>query len=80
MTNRNNNSKTEPSCSIEAILEEFPDAEVVNLGELYCQCEAKHSYGLICIYCKKRVEVTAAPIRVCNCEHGHNNCTCDGGQ
>ena len=80
MTNRNNNSKTEPSGSIEAILEEFPDAEVVNLVELYCQCEAKHSYGLICIYCKKRVEVTAAPIRVCNCEHGHNNCTCDGGQ
>ena len=80
MTNRNNNSKTEPSGSIEAILEEFPDAEVVNLGELYCQCEAKHSYGLICIYCKKRVEVTGDPIRVCICEHGHNNCTCDGGQ
>ena len=32
MTNRNNNSKTEPSGSIEAILEEFPDAEVVNFG------------------------------------------------
>ena len=80
MTNRNNNSKTEPSGSIKAIMEEFPDAEIVNLGELYCQCKAKHSYGLICINCKKRVEITAAPIRVCNCEHGHNNCTCDGGQ
>ena len=80
MTNRNNNSKTEPSGSIEAIMDEFPDAEIVNMGELYCQCEAKHSYGLICINCKKRVEITAAPIYVCNCEHGHQNCTCDGGQ
>ena len=80
MVNKNTKSTTEPSGSIKALLDEFPEAEIVNEGELYCQCEAKHSYGLICINCNKRVEITAAPIYVCNCEHGHYNCNCDGGQ
>jgi len=80
MTNRNNNSKTEPSGSIEAILEEFPDAKIVKGGELYCQCKEKRSYGMVCISCEKPVEPRQPEIFVCGCEHGHNNCTCNGGQ
>jgi len=80
MTNRNNKSKTEPSGSIEAIMDEFPDAEIVKGGELYCQCEAKYTYGMVCISCKKPVEPRQPEIFICSCEHGHNNCTCDGGQ
>jgi len=80
MTNRNNKSKTEPSGSIEAIMDEFPDAKIVKGGELYCQCEAKRTYGMVCISCNKPVETRQPEIFVCGCEHGHNNCTCNGGQ
>ena len=79
MKNRNNNSKTEPSGSIEAILDEYPDAELVT-GGLHCQCEEKRTYGMVCISCKKPVEPRQPEIFVCGCEHGHYNCTCDGGQ
>jgi hypothetical protein len=62
--------------SIKAILKQFPEAEIVNEGELYCQCRAKYSFNLHCISCEKPVKVEAARINVCNCEHGHQNCTC----
>jgi|TARA_R100000008_G_scaffold68969_1_gene46278 hypothetical protein len=75
-----NKSTTEPSGSIEAILEEFPNAEIVNEGELYCQCEEKYSYNMQCISCDKPVKPRQPEIFVCNCEYGHQNCTCDGGQ
>ena len=80
MANNETNSKIEPSGSIEALLDEFPEAEIVNEGELYCQCEDKYSYNLQCISCKKPVKPRQPEIRVCNCVHGHQNCTCDGGQ
>ena len=80
MVNKNTKSTTEPSGSIEAILEEFPNAEIVNEGELYCQCEDKYSYNMQCISCNKPVKPRQPEIRVCNCVHGHQNCTCDGGQ
>ena len=78
MTNRKNNSKTEPSGSVEAILEEFPDAELVT-GVQYCECEAKRTYGMVCISCKKPVEPRQPEIFVCNCPE-NTVCTCDGGQ
>ncbi len=80
MVNKNTKSTTEPSGSIKALLDEFPEAEIVNEGELYCQCEAKYSYNMQCISCKKPVKPRQPEIRVCNCVHGHQNCTCDGGQ
>ena len=80
MANNETNSKIEPSGSIKALLDEFPEAEIVNEGELYCQCEDKYSYNLQCISCKKPVKPRQPEIRVCNCVHGHQNCTCDGGQ
>jgi len=80
MANNETNSKIEPSGSIKALLDEFPEAEIVNEGELYCQCEAKYSYNMQCISCKKPVKPRQPEIRVCNCVHGHQNCTCDGGQ
>ena len=79
MTNRKNNSKTEPSGSIEAIMDEYPDAELVT-GEQYCECKEKRTYGMVCISCKKPVEPVQPEIFVCGCEHGNQNCTCDGGQ
>ncbi len=79
MANKNTKSTTEPSGSIEAILDEFPEAELVT-GEQYCECKEKYSYGMVCITCEKPVETVQPEIFVCNCEHGHQNCTCDGGQ
>ena len=80
MANNETNSKIEPSGSIKALLDEFPEAKIVNEGELYCQCEDKYSYNMQCISCKKPVKPRQPEIRVCNCVHGHQNCTCDGGQ
>ena len=79
MVNKNTKSTTEPSGSIEAILDEYPDAELVT-GEQYCECKEKYSYGMVCITCEKPVETVQPEIFVCNCEYGHQNCTCDGGQ
>ena len=79
MVNKNTKSTTEPSGSIEAILDEFPEAELVT-GEQYCECKEKYSYGMVCITCDKPVETVQPEIFVCNCEYGHQNCTCDGGQ
>ena len=79
MVNKNTKSTTEPSGSIEAIMDEFPDAELVT-GEQYCECKEKYSYGMVCITCEKPVETVQPEIFVCNCEYGHQNCTCDGGQ
>ena len=79
MANKNTKSTTEPSGSIEAILDEYPDAELVT-GEQYCECKEKYSYGMVCITCEKPVEPVQPEIFVCNCEYGHQNCTCDGGQ
>jgi hypothetical protein len=79
MANKNTKSTTEPSGSIEAILDEFPEAELVT-GEQYCECKEKYSYGMVCITCDKPVETVQPEIFVCNCEYGHQNCTCDGGQ
>jgi len=78
MVNNEPNSKTEPSGSIEAILEEFPSAKIVSKGELYCQCKDKYSFNMQCISCKKEVKPRQPEIFVCNCEHGHQNCTCGG--
>ena len=78
MTNRNKNSKIEPSGSIKAILDEYPDAELVT-GEQYCECEAKRTYAMVCISCKKPVEPRQPEIFVCNCPE-NTVCTCDGGQ
>ena len=79
MANKNTKSTTEPSGSIEAILDEYPDAELVT-GEQYCECKEKYSYGMVCITCEKPVEPVQPEIFVCNCEYGHQNCTCGGGQ
>ena len=79
MTNKDAKSKTEPLGSIEAIMDEYPDAELVT-GEQYCECKEKRTYGMVCISCKKPVEPVQPEIFVCGCEHGHQNCTCDGGQ
>ena len=78
MTNRNNNSKTEPLGSIKAIMDEYPDAELVT-GEQYCECKEKRTYGMVCISCKKPVEPRQPEIFVCNCPED-TVCTCDGGQ
>ena len=78
MTNKDANSKTEPSGSVEAILDEYPDAELVT-GEQYCECKEKRTYAMVCISCKKPVEPRQPEIFVCNCPE-NTVCTCDGGQ
>ena len=78
MTNKDAKSKTEPSGSIKAIMDEYPDAELVT-GELYCECKEKITYGMVCISCKKPVEARQPEIFVCNCPED-TVCTCDGGQ
>jgi len=78
MTNRKNNSKTEPSGSIEAIMDEYPDAELVT-GEQYCECKEKITYALKCITCEKPLRPRQPEIYVCNCPE-NTVCNCDGGQ
>ena len=79
MTNKDANSKTEPSGSVEAIMDEFPDAELVTGGSYYCECKEKITYSLLCITCKKPVRPRQPEIFVCNCPKD-TICTCDGGQ
>ena len=77
MTNRKNNSKTEPSGSVDAIMDEFPDAKLVTGGSYYCECKEKITYALICITCKKPLRPREPEIYVCTCPED-TTCTCGG--
>ena len=77
MKNKDAKSKTEPSGSIDAIMDEYPDAELVTGGSYYCECKEKITYALICITCKKPLKPRQPEIYVCTCPED-TICTCGG--